>query len=141
LSTDFIYAKFGRQNLKVSQCCHICNCSLSNTSYRICRYTYDLSPYQFHTSSFNGSLVITTKPKNYIQTLCSCHVVLHSTTRTKTLIKVAYFSKIYFYTSFQYSKLHGTSVTSTSQVCASIMLLLLAVGESNTAQLECPPII
>jgi len=42
--------------------------------------------------------------------------------------KIAYFSKIYYKRSFQYSKLSGNSVVSTSQVRASAMLLLLILG-------------
>jgi len=41
-------------------------------------------------------------------------LILHST--KNTLIKVAYFLKMYYHTPFQYAELNGASVTSTKFV-------------------------
>jgi hypothetical protein len=47
LSTDSTYVKYVGHNLKVPHHRHLCNCLLANnTLYIICRYDYDLSPYQ-----------------------------------------------------------------------------------------------
>jgi hypothetical protein len=83
-----------------------------------------MSTYQIYVPGSNGSLVIAIKPR-IKETSCSCHAFVLYFTRRKYFKKCAHFSKIYYYTAFQYRKLRAVRFTSTSQVHASVMLSLL----------------
>jgi hypothetical protein len=73
---------------------------------------------KFHMPSTSGLLVIVIKPERFHSTTILFYILQQTT-------KVAYFSNP---TSFQDPTLNGACVTPTSQVYASVMLLLPVAG-------------
>jgi len=76
-----------------------------------------------HVLSSSGSLIITIKPKTKYSLHAAAMLFFYSLQKITTP-KVAYTVKMYYCTSFQYSKLRGVSGTYTLQVCTSAILLM-----------------
>ena len=99
LNAGSLHAEYVGYNSNILDCGII-----QNIFYMICWNVHDISSYKVHNSSFNGLLIITVELKdNYISCMAT---MLLNTVRTLSWKKAAYFSDIYYHSSFQgYRKL------------------------------------
>jgi hypothetical protein len=80
---------------------------------------------------------IAIKPEDKYR-FCAAAILFFHILKKVTLIRVAYFSEIFYCTSFQGPVLNGISPASTSQVCAYIHIVFINCRKLKNIKLEWP---